>query len=137
MSGPNGEKMPPASDDNSTKSANTNGNTVTPKTKNKNNKAQGRAHDMLAYTQRQVDRVMSPSTRQKAIDSTTAFASKRPLLSVRRSKSSSSSPPPPPPPPPPPLTTSLAPVLATLIVKVKENCTIIKSIALYSSWKPP
>ncbi|KAI0438820.1 hypothetical protein F4803DRAFT_533708 [Xylaria telfairii] len=95
MSGPNGENMSPANDDSSTKSANVNGNvngntngntngiTVTPKTKTKNkDKARGRAHDMLAYTQRQVDRVMSPSTRQKAIDSTTAFASKRPLLSL-------------------------------------------------------
>ncbi|KAJ2965361.1 hypothetical protein NUW58_g10898 [Xylaria curta] len=45
-------------------------------------KNKARAQDMLAYTQRQVDRVVSPSTRQKAVDSTTAFVSKRPLLAV-------------------------------------------------------
>ncbi|KAI1420906.1 hypothetical protein F5Y12DRAFT_770775 [Xylaria sp. FL1777] len=48
---------------------------VTPKTR-------ARAHDMLAYSQRQFDRVVAPSTRQKAIDSITAFATRRPLLSV-------------------------------------------------------
>ncbi|KAI0418392.1 hypothetical protein F5X98DRAFT_117396 [Xylaria grammica] len=45
-------------------------------------KAKARAHGVLAYSQRQVDRVVAPSTRQKAIDSTTAFATKRPLLSL-------------------------------------------------------
>lgn len=45
-------------------------------------KARVRGNDLLAYGQRQVDRVVSPATRQKAIDSTTAFASSRPLLSV-------------------------------------------------------
>ncbi|TGJ83192.1 hypothetical protein E0Z10_g5570 [Xylaria hypoxylon] len=56
------------------KSANGN-NTITAK-------AKARAHGMLAYSQRQVDRVVAPSTRQKAIDSTTAFATRRPLLSL-------------------------------------------------------
>ncbi len=45
-------------------------------------KAKARAHDMLAYSQRQVDRIVAPSTRQRAVDSATAFATKRPLLSV-------------------------------------------------------
>ncbi|KAI1161613.1 hypothetical protein F5B18DRAFT_430502 [Nemania serpens] len=45
-------------------------------------KARVRGNDLLAYGQRQVDRVVSPATRQKAIDSTTAFASSRPLLSL-------------------------------------------------------
>ncbi|KAI1273847.1 hypothetical protein F5Y07DRAFT_243792 [Xylaria sp. FL0933] len=45
-------------------------------------KAKARARDMFAYSQHQVDRVVAPSTRQKALDSTTAFATKRPLLSL-------------------------------------------------------
>ncbi|KAI0906596.1 hypothetical protein F4823DRAFT_606547 [Ustulina deusta] len=45
-------------------------------------KAKARAHDMLAYSQRQVDRIVAPSTRQRAVDSATAFATKRPLLSL-------------------------------------------------------
>ncbi|KAI0427236.1 hypothetical protein F5Y09DRAFT_37481 [Xylaria sp. FL1042] len=45
-------------------------------------KAKSRARDVLAYSQRQVDRVVAPSTRRKALDSTTAFATKRPLLSL-------------------------------------------------------
>ncbi|TRX93330.1 hypothetical protein FHL15_005909 [Xylaria flabelliformis] len=73
MPGLTGEKMPAASDDTSTRS-----NTTTAAKA----KAQSRAHDVLAYAQRQIDRVVSPSTRQKAIESTTAFASKRPLLSL-------------------------------------------------------
>ncbi|KAI0546286.1 hypothetical protein F4679DRAFT_413480 [Xylaria curta] len=64
--------MPAASDDTSVRS-----NTTAAKAK-----AQSRAHDVLAYAQRQIDRVVSPSTRQKAIESTTAFTSKRPLLSL-------------------------------------------------------
>ncbi|KAF2973117.1 hypothetical protein GQX73_g255 [Xylaria multiplex] len=56
------------------------------KSTNSNNtitaKAKARAHDLLVYSQRQVDRIVTPSTRQKAIDSTTAFATKRPLLSL-------------------------------------------------------
>ncbi|KAI1736661.1 hypothetical protein F4680DRAFT_253302 [Xylaria scruposa] len=72
MPGPIGGKMPAANDDTSVRS-----NTTAAKAK-----AQSRAHDMLAYAQRQIDRVVSPSTRQKAIESTTAFASKRPLLSL-------------------------------------------------------
>ncbi|KAI0196672.1 hypothetical protein EV127DRAFT_85535 [Xylaria flabelliformis] len=75
MPGLTGEKMPTASDDTSARS-----NTTTAvKAKAQ---AQSRAHDVLAYAQRQIDRVVSPSTRQKAIESTTAFASKRPLLSL-------------------------------------------------------
>ncbi|KAI0859238.1 hypothetical protein F4860DRAFT_275014 [Xylaria cubensis] len=73
MPGLTGEKMPTASDDTSARS-----NTTTAAKA----KAQSRAHDVLAYAQRQIDRVVSPSTRQKAIESTTAFASKRPLLSL-------------------------------------------------------
>ncbi|KAI1312916.1 hypothetical protein F5Y03DRAFT_204111 [Xylaria venustula] len=45
-------------------------------------KAKARARDVLAYSQRQVDRVVNPSTRQKAWDSTAAFATQRPLLSL-------------------------------------------------------
>ncbi|KAI0505165.1 hypothetical protein F5B22DRAFT_651997 [Xylaria bambusicola] len=45
-------------------------------------KAVARAHGMLVYSQRQVDRVVSPSTRQRAMDSTTDYAAKRPLLSL-------------------------------------------------------
>ncbi|KAI0451775.1 hypothetical protein F5B21DRAFT_486102 [Xylaria acuta] len=84
MPGLTSEKMPAASDDDdNAKSANTNTATATAKTKTKTKtEARARVHDMLAYTQRQVDRVVSPSTRQRAIDSTTAFASKRPLLSL-------------------------------------------------------
>ncbi|KAI8624723.1 hypothetical protein F5Y19DRAFT_304246 [Xylariaceae sp. FL1651] len=44
--------------------------------------AKTRTRNLLAYSQRQVDRVVSPQTRQKAIDSTTSFASKRPLVSL-------------------------------------------------------
>ncbi|KAI1493298.1 hypothetical protein F5X96DRAFT_237629 [Biscogniauxia mediterranea] len=44
-------------------------------------KAKARAQDVLAYGQRQVDRVVSPPARQKAYDSTFAFASARPILS--------------------------------------------------------
>ncbi|KAI1110594.1 hypothetical protein F5Y14DRAFT_358781 [Nemania sp. NC0429] len=45
-------------------------------------KTKVRGHDLLAYGQRQIDRVVSPATRQRAIDSATAFASRRPLLSL-------------------------------------------------------
>ncbi|KAI0977284.1 hypothetical protein F4678DRAFT_8326 [Xylaria arbuscula] len=45
-------------------------------------KAKARARDVLVYSQRQVDRVVDPSTRQKVWDSTTAFATQRPLLSL-------------------------------------------------------
>ncbi|CAJ2510519.1 Uu.00g133280.m01.CDS01 [Anthostomella pinea] len=41
---------------------------------------QARAQDLLGYGQRQVDRIVSPSTRQKAYNSTSAYASDRPLL---------------------------------------------------------
>ncbi|KAI1749698.1 hypothetical protein F4782DRAFT_533136 [Xylaria castorea] len=75
MPGLTGEKMPAASDDSSARS-----NTTTAKTTK--TQARARAHNMLAYTQRQIDRVVSPSTRQRAVESTTAFASKRPLLSL-------------------------------------------------------
>ncbi|KAI1499559.1 hypothetical protein F5X99DRAFT_273322 [Biscogniauxia marginata] len=44
-------------------------------------KAKARANDVLAYGQRQVDRVVSPPTRQKAYDSVYAFATARPILS--------------------------------------------------------
>ncbi|KAI5917067.1 hypothetical protein F4810DRAFT_94698 [Camillea tinctor] len=44
-------------------------------------KARARAQDMVAYGQRQVDRVMSPPARQRAYDSVYAFASARPILS--------------------------------------------------------
>ncbi|KAI1368114.1 hypothetical protein F5Y08DRAFT_9105 [Xylaria arbuscula] len=44
--------------------------------------ALARARGMLTYSQRQVDRVVPPPTRQRVIDSTTAFAEKRPLLSL-------------------------------------------------------
>ncbi|KAI1197606.1 hypothetical protein F5X97DRAFT_173380 [Nemania serpens] len=45
-------------------------------------KARASGHDLLAFGQRQVDRVLSPATRQKTIDSTTALASERPLLAL-------------------------------------------------------
>ncbi|KAI1125809.1 hypothetical protein F5Y10DRAFT_223202 [Nemania abortiva] len=45
-------------------------------------KAKARGLDLLAYSQRRVDRIVNPATRQRAIDSVTAFASKRPLLSL-------------------------------------------------------
>ncbi|KAI8951214.1 hypothetical protein F4801DRAFT_304700 [Xylaria longipes] len=86
MPGLTSEKVPAASDDSSSSSAkSSNTNTTTAKTKTKTKpqpQPRARAQDMLAYIQRQVDRVASPSTRQKAIDSITAFASKRPLLSL-------------------------------------------------------
>ncbi|KAI0598936.1 hypothetical protein F4775DRAFT_165887 [Biscogniauxia sp. FL1348] len=44
-------------------------------------KAKARAQDVLAYGQRQVDRVVSPPARQRAYDSGYAFASTRPILS--------------------------------------------------------
>ncbi|KAI0465554.1 hypothetical protein F4859DRAFT_519987 [Xylaria cf. heliscus] len=78
MPGFTSDEMPSSDDDSRTKSAkSSNTNTATAK-----NKMTARAHDMLAYAQRQVDRVLSPSTRQKAVKSITAFASKRPLLSL-------------------------------------------------------
>ncbi|KAI0117987.1 hypothetical protein GGR51DRAFT_273196 [Nemania sp. FL0031] len=45
-------------------------------------KAKARGLDLLAYSQRQADRIVNPATRQRAFDATTAFASKRPLLSL-------------------------------------------------------
>ncbi|KAI0470788.1 hypothetical protein GGR56DRAFT_678086 [Xylariaceae sp. FL0804] len=48
---------------------------------NLSTRARAHARGMLAYGQRQVDRVVSPPTRQQAYDSTSAFASERPLLS--------------------------------------------------------
>ncbi|KAI1817223.1 hypothetical protein GGS20DRAFT_582732 [Poronia punctata] len=45
-------------------------------------KAKARAQDLLVYSQRQADRVVSPATRQKAIDSTKDFISSRPILSL-------------------------------------------------------
>ncbi|KAI1330191.1 hypothetical protein F5Y16DRAFT_48922 [Xylariaceae sp. FL0255] len=45
-------------------------------------KARARAQDLLAYSQRQVDRVVSPPTRQRLLESITAFAARRPILSV-------------------------------------------------------
>lgn len=41
------------------------------------------ANGIFAYGQRQVDRVVSPPTRQKAYDATTRFAQERPLTFVR------------------------------------------------------
>jgi len=48
------------------------------------------ANGILAYGQRQVDRVVSPPTRQKAYDAMTNFAQERPLTFVRVSVFSSS-----------------------------------------------
>ncbi|KAI0403349.1 hypothetical protein F4802DRAFT_293594 [Xylaria palmicola] len=62
------------SDDGSKPAAKPTG-TITAKTK-------AQAADMLAYATRQVDRVVNPATRQKAINATTAFATRRPLLSL-------------------------------------------------------
>ncbi|KAI0157395.1 hypothetical protein GGR57DRAFT_65430 [Xylariaceae sp. FL1272] len=45
-------------------------------------RAKSRARDLLAYSQRQVDRIVSPPTRQKAMDSTQTFASERPVLTA-------------------------------------------------------
>ncbi|KAK5632798.1 hypothetical protein RRF57_008512 [Xylaria bambusicola] len=64
-------------------------NSVDHKTDNATNdtlasKAVARAHGMFVYGQRQVDRVVAPSTRQRAIDSVTDYATRRPLLSVRQ-----------------------------------------------------
>ncbi|KAI1076686.1 hypothetical protein F5B20DRAFT_555181 [Whalleya microplaca] len=39
-----------------------------------------RARSVIAYGQRQLNRVLSPTTRQKAYDSITSFAGERPLL---------------------------------------------------------
>lgn len=41
-----------------------------------------RASNAVAFAQRQVDRVISPETRQTAYDRTKAFAAARPLLFV-------------------------------------------------------
>ncbi|KAH9996744.1 hypothetical protein F4779DRAFT_185485 [Xylariaceae sp. FL0662B] len=46
---------------------------VSPETK-------ARARHVIAFGQRQVDRVVSPTTRQKAYDTTTSYANERPLL---------------------------------------------------------
>ncbi|KAI0199472.1 hypothetical protein F4808DRAFT_212941 [Astrocystis sublimbata] len=70
-----GPKMTTASDDGSAKSSNTNTNPAVARAKT-------RAQNMFAYTQRQVDRLLSPAARQDAIDNITAFASERPLLSL-------------------------------------------------------
>lgn len=52
-------------------------------------KAVARAHGVLIYGQRQVDRVVPPSTRRRVIDSSTAYAEKRPLLSVCQTQTNS------------------------------------------------
>ncbi|KAJ8110265.1 hypothetical protein ONZ43_g5917 [Nemania bipapillata] len=49
--------------------------TITAKTK-------ARGLELLAYSQRQLDRIVNPTTRQNAVDSTIAFASRRPMLSL-------------------------------------------------------
>ena len=46
-------------------------------------KPKAAANGILAYGQRQVDRVVSPPTRQKAYDATANFAQERPLTFVR------------------------------------------------------
>ncbi|KAH9884280.1 hypothetical protein F4778DRAFT_774736 [Xylariomycetidae sp. FL2044] len=43
-------------------------------------RAKTKAQEAMAYSQRQVDRVVSPPTRQKAYDSTAAFATERPIF---------------------------------------------------------
>ncbi|KAI1262215.1 hypothetical protein F5Y18DRAFT_398956 [Xylariaceae sp. FL1019] len=44
--------------------------------------AKSRTRDLLAYSQRQVDRIVSPPTRQRAMESSQAFASERPVLAA-------------------------------------------------------
>ncbi|KAI0392818.1 hypothetical protein F5Y17DRAFT_337401 [Xylariaceae sp. FL0594] len=41
-----------------------------------------RVQEVLAFTRRQLDRIVSPETRQRAIESTTTFASERPFLAL-------------------------------------------------------
>lgn len=53
-------------------------------------KSKADVNGMLAYGQRQVDRVVSAPTRQKAYDATTNFAQERPMTFVRASVSPSS-----------------------------------------------
>ncbi|KAI6081985.1 hypothetical protein F4821DRAFT_15004 [Hypoxylon rubiginosum] len=43
-------------------------------------KAKSRANDLLVYSQKQVDRVVSPPTRQKAYDYVRTLANERPVL---------------------------------------------------------
>lgn len=45
-------------------------------------KAKAKANELLAYGQRQVDRVVSPPTRQKAYDRVHDFATEKPVLFV-------------------------------------------------------
>ncbi|KAI1171742.1 hypothetical protein F4777DRAFT_582620 [Nemania sp. FL0916] len=45
-------------------------------------RAKARGHSLLAYSQRQADRIVSPTTRRKAVDAVTDFAARRPLLSL-------------------------------------------------------
>lgn len=45
--------------------------------------AQSRAQAPASFFKRQLNRVVSPATRQNAYDATTSFASERPILFVR------------------------------------------------------